>query len=94
MLAGLFISLLSFSQEAQFAPPIRLMAGDAFLGERRAYASPAFHDVNGDGHLDVVIGDLMGRVTVALGSGISSQRFAAEKAMLGKDRQPLEFNNW
>ena len=94
MLAGLFISLLSFSQEAQFAPPIRLMAGDAFLGERRAYASPALHDVNGDGHLDIVIGDLPGRVTVALGDGLTPMSFGAEKKMVGSNKEPLEFNNW
>ena len=70
------------------------MAGDAFLGERRAYASPAFHDVNGDGHLDVVIGDLPGRVTVALGDGLTPMSFGTEKKMVGSNKEPLEFNNW
>ena len=94
MLAGLFISLLSFAQEAQFAPPTRLMAGEAFLGKRRAYVSPALHDVNGDGHLDVVIGDLPGRVTVALGDGLTPMSFGAEKKMVGSNKESLEFNNW
>ena len=94
MLVGLFISLLSSAQEAQFAPPTRLMAGEAFLGKRRAYASPALHDVNGDGHLDVVIGDLPGRVTVALGDGLTPMSFGTEKKMVGSNKEPLEFNNW
>ncbi len=70
------------------------MAGDAFLGKRRMYASPAFHDVNGDGHLDAIVGDLPGRVTVALGTGSMPMSFAAEKSMLDKNGKPLDFDNW
>ena len=54
----------------------------------------ALHDVNGDGHLDVVIGDLPGRVTVALGDGLTPMSFGAEKKMVGSNKEPLEFNNW
>ena len=89
-----FALLLIAPQETEFAAPIRIKAGDAYLGARRMYASPALHDVNGDGHLDAVIGDLPGRVTVALGSGLTPMSFGAEKKMVGSNQEPLEFNNW
>ena len=76
----------------KFAAPKRLMAGDAFLGGGRLYPSPAIRDMNGDGHLDVVIGDLMGRVTVAYGAGDGA--LGAEENMLLADGQPLKFHNW
>ena len=70
------------------------MAGESFLGKNRMYASPAFHDVNGDGHLDAIIGDLPGRVTIALGTGSIPMSFGAEKPMQAADGKALDFNNW
>ena len=78
----------------RFAAPARIMAGDNFLGQKRAYPSPALHDVNGDGHVDLLIADLMGRVTVALGTGSEPMSFGEEKPLLGSDKEPLDFNNW
>jgi len=78
----------------KFAAPTRVMAGEKFLGQKRAYPSPAFHDINGDGHVDLLIADLMGRVTVALGTGSKPMSFGEEKPLLGSDKKPLNFNNW
>ncbi|MCB9902853.1 MAG: hypothetical protein H6831_00435 [Planctomycetes bacterium] len=80
------------TQEVRFAAPVRLMAGDVFLGAKRLYASPAVYDWNGDGRLDVVIGDLPGRVTVALRG--EDGKLAAEEAAKLRDGQLLEFGNW
>ncbi|HLU40267.1 MAG TPA: hypothetical protein VK081_12845 [Planctomycetota bacterium] len=78
-----------------FAPPVRLQAGEKFMGEGRLYPSPVFHDVNGDGRLDVVIGDLMGRLTVALRlPGDGPPRFGEEQPLKNADGQPLKFHNW
>ncbi|MCP3918829.1 MAG: hypothetical protein GY711_25050 [bacterium] len=79
--------------EVRFAAPTRIMAGEEYLGEGRLYPSPALHDVNGDEHLDMVVGDLMGRVTVALGDA-RPMRFAQEKPLLDRDETRLKFNNW
>ena len=87
-------SAQAVSTEAEFAQPVRIMAGDKFLGAQRAYPSPAFHDVNGDGQMDILIADLPGRVTVALGSSSKTSRFGAEKPLLGKDKKQLDFGNW
>ena len=49
-----------------FAPPVKLMAGTKGLGENRLFPSPVLHDMDGDGLADLVVGDLRGRLTVAL----------------------------
>lgn len=80
---------------AKFAAPVRLKAGDAFMGDKRLYPSPVFQDVNGDKLPDVVIGDLWGKLTVALrvaGDGIPS--YAAETFLQGADGKDLNFANW
>jgi hypothetical protein len=77
---------------ANFAAPVRLMAGDAYLGEYRMYPSPALHDWNGDGRLDVVIGDLPGRVTVALRAEDGS--LGSDERVKGRDGELLDFGNW
>lgn len=82
------------AQAPQFAPPVRLQAGDKFLGEGRLYPSPVFHDVNGDGLLDLVIGDLRGRLTVALRQAGEPATFGAETKMLDKDGKEIDFHNW
>ena len=51
-------------------------------------------DVNGDGHVDILIADLPGRVTVALADPQKPMSFQAEKALLGKDKKQLDFGNW
>jgi len=88
-----FPSLLP-AQDATFAAPVRLQAGDKFLGENRLFPSPVFHDINGDGLADIVVGDLRGRLTVALRKPGAAIAYEAEKPVqdeLGKD---IDFHNW
>jgi hypothetical protein len=78
-----------------FAPPVKLMAGTQGLGENRLFPSPVLHDMNGDGLEDLVVGDLRGRLTVALrqrGPGVPT--FAAETKVLAHDGTELDFANW
>jgi hypothetical protein len=78
-----------------FAPPVRLKAGAKFMGDGRLYPSPAFHDVNGDEQLDVVIGDLPGILTVAVRKpGADRLAFEAETTVMDLDEKPLKFHNW
>lgn len=83
------------AKATKFAAPIRLKAGDAFMGAKRHYPSPVFHDMNGDGLLDVVIGDLPGKLTVATRlAGKGAPTFAAETRIKGRDGNDLDFSNW
>ncbi len=81
--------------EPRFAPPVRLKAGDAFLGENRLFPSPVYHDLNGDGRADIVVGDLVGHLTVAhRAADADSARFAAEEKVLGADGEIVDLQNW
>jgi hypothetical protein len=83
------------AQSPQFAPPVRLKAGDAFLGEKRLYPSPVLHDLDGDGAKDVVVGDLVGALTVApRAAGSRAPAYGAETKVLAADGKPLDFDNW
>ena len=77
-----------------FAAPVRLKAGDKFLGEQRLFPSPVFHDVDGDGQRDLVVGDLRGIMTVALRAPGDGPTFAAETRLKDLDGKDLDFHNW
>lgn len=78
-----------------FASPVRLMAGDSFVGANRLYPSPIMRDVDGDGRLDIVVGDLFGAVTYA-SRDANPQRigFAAKQSMKDIDGEKINFHNW
>lgn len=94
----LFLLVCAASAAAQspnFAPPVRLLAGDKFLGEARLYPSPVWHDLNGDGAADLVIGDLRGHLTVAHRAGkVNAAGYAAEDKVLGADGKIVDLQNW
>jgi hypothetical protein len=78
-----------------FAPPVRLQTGGKNLGEARLYPSPVFHDVNGDGGSDIVVGDLRGHLTFALRVADSAPpTFAAEEKVMGADGKIVDLANW
>ena len=55
------VSLLDTSSRISFTEPVRITAGGSPIRtEGPGYAAPAFHDVNGDGHKDLVVGQFNG----------------------------------
>ncbi|HJP00239.1 MAG TPA: hypothetical protein QF764_00545 [Planctomycetota bacterium] len=80
--------------EARFKSPVRLTSGEQHLGAKRLYPSPALHDMNGDGRADLVVADLFGRPTVAFARAGKGLTFGQEEALLDRDGEKLDFNNW
>jgi len=78
-----------------FAEPVRIRAGEALLGEKRLFPSPVWQDMNGDGLADLVVGDLFGRLTVALRNSDSGPAtYAAETKLAAADGKDIAFHNW
>lgn len=79
-----------------FDAPVQVKAGDNFVGNQlnktdRLYPSPALHDLDGDGNLEMVIGDLRGTLTV---TSRTKDGWGEEKVLNGADGKPLKFSNW
>ncbi len=95
ILFSAYVSAQAPEMQVQFAAPKRIQAGDTFLGEGRLYPSPVLHDVDGDKRLDIVVGDLIGKVTVAhRASGMQAVTFGPEKKLNDRSGKQLRFHNW
>ena len=84
----------SIAEGPHFASPIRLTAGDESLGSTLPYPSPRLHDIDGDGAVEMVLGDLRGRVHVAERATGDDPMAWGELRPFKSDKRLLKFNNW
>jgi hypothetical protein len=79
-----------------FDKPVRIKGGETFAGHKlnnadRLYPSPGMFDVDGDGLIDMVIGDLRGSLTWVKRT---KDGWGEEKQLNDVDGKPLKFHNW
>ena len=80
---------------AAFAAPQRLMAGTEALGRSQMYPSPVLFDVDGDGALELITGDLFGHLKVhepVEGEGRTT--WSEPKPLKGANGKALKLDNW
>ena len=82
-----------------FAAPVRLLADGKLLNSvaRRSYPSPAIYDVDQDGQVELVVGDISGTMGVYEQTGTSKNGdpiWAPRVALKTADGQPVRVSNW
>ena len=92
LLASASLSSAAPSGEVTLAEPVLVQASDKMLAEGRPYPSPSMFDMNGDGRLDVVVGDLFGHITYAIQKEDGS--FGAEQKLQDAKKAIIDFGNW
>jgi hypothetical protein len=71
------------------------MAGSEIMGVDQLYPSPAFFDLDGDGTLEMIVGDLVGNLMVSRRvPGDERLAWTRGEGLKGADKQPLKFHNW
>jgi hypothetical protein len=79
-----------------FQAPERIMGAGKPVGHvledrPRPYPSPGMHDITGDGRMELVIGDLRGRLTYVVRT---EDGWSEERVLIATDGNPLSFVNW
>ena len=76
-----------------FAPPVQLTAG----GKNHTgimYPSPVFHDVDGDGKSELLIGEIFGTITISERESEGSATAWTKARPMQIDGEPIKLNNW
>ncbi len=79
--------------DAEFEAPAQLThGGEAFA--KMIYPTPVLFDVDGDQTVDLVVGDLIGRIHVCAPVGEDDDTRWTKSQQLQANGKPLKLNNW
>lgn len=93
--AGWSVAATHHDNEPQFANPVLLTGGAKPLGRGLLYPSPALFDIDGDGALEIVMGDLFGKLYVAEKlAGDDPLAWSARTPLKDKEGKDIKFSNW
>ncbi|MBM4016219.1 MAG: hypothetical protein FJ293_14815 [Planctomycetes bacterium] len=78
------------------APPVRLAAGETWIdtGEEIAHAGPSFHDLDGDGRRDLLVGNFAGTLAHYRNVGTAAAPKFEAKGFLAAEGAPIKIKNW
>jgi hypothetical protein len=78
-----------------FQAPVQLMAGGAELAKGTLYPSPELQDLDGDDQPELLIGDLVGRITFARRAGSGPEvTWSTLEPLKTADGKDIKFDNW
>jgi hypothetical protein len=81
-----------------FEAPFRLKVGDQPLNNaaRQMYPSPAMFDIDRDGQLELVVGDIFGSLNIYenLANGKSDPVWSSHIPLKGGDGEKIKVSNW
>ncbi|MCO6457768.1 MAG: hypothetical protein J5I93_20885 [Pirellulaceae bacterium] len=84
---------------AFFEAPVRLMVGDQPLNAQAAqmYPSPAMYDVDADGQMELVVGDIFGSLNVYENQNRTGQGdpvWSQHRTLKTARGEPIKVSNW
>ncbi len=89
---------LLVGDEEVFEAPVRLKVGDQFLNDaaRQMYPSPAMFDIDRDGQLELVVGDIFGSLNVYenLSDEKSDPVWSTHIPLKLSDGEKVKVSNW
>jgi hypothetical protein len=82
--------------EPLFDPPVRLKAGDKYVdtGANVAHTGPLLHDYDGDGKIDLLVGNFRGTVQLFRNVGTREAPVYEPKGLLQADGKDVTIPNW
>ena len=83
-----------FEKPAVFAAPIPIAEPAAGPIAKLLYPTPVLQDVDGDGAVEMILGDLPGNLWVCERLDGDGPMDWSEPEPLSVDGRPLKFNNW
>ena len=89
-------TLAAQSPAIELEKPVRLKVGDAFIdsGRHIGYSSPVLRDYDGDGKLDLLVGNFRGHIQLFKNVGTAKAPSYEEGGLLEVNGKPLKINNW
>ncbi len=80
----------------QLDPPVRLKAGQEFIdtGEHIGHAGPLLADLDADGKLDLLVGNIRGHFQVYMNTGTRAEPAYADKGLLKAAGETVKIHNW